>query len=106
MARPRPRTKSDNATCAETLRLERTAIQEAPAMRLAHKAVAGWRATPNRIMAIAVPIVAPAARASLAKSSLEPGERERPCHSAGANGAEQEAIEVGSAGDLVARDRW
>src|ERR1700679_4120436 len=58
IARPRPRTHSGRATWAETLRLETAAIHEAPAMRLAITAVAGWRAMANNAVAIEVPRLA------------------------------------------------
>ena len=41
IARPRPRTHSGSATCAETLSDETAAIHDAPAMRLAATAVTG-----------------------------------------------------------------
>src|SRR5713226_1375974 len=55
IARPRPRTHSGSATWAETLRLDKTAIQDTPAMTLADRAMEELRASPNSAIAIAVP---------------------------------------------------
>src|SRR5262249_54313801 len=55
---------------ADTLKVDRTAIQETPAMMLAARAVTGSLARPNRTMAIAVLTVPPAARTSLPNLAL------------------------------------
>ena len=70
MARPRPRTHSGNATCAETLRQDTAAIQEMPAMKLATIAIAGSRARANNAVASAVPTLAAATRESAPNFSL------------------------------------
>ena len=64
MASPRPRTHSGSATCAETLRLETPAIQEAPASTLAASAKLALCAMPKSAVARAVATVAPASRTS------------------------------------------
>src|SRR6516225_7640586 len=54
-ARPRPRTHSGSATCAETLRLASTETHAAPAIKLASKPVSMSRASANSRSTIAVP---------------------------------------------------
>src|SRR5690606_16578171 len=54
---PRARTQSGSAVCAETLRLESTAIQDTPATSDAAAAMTGSPATASVVMAAAVPRV-------------------------------------------------
>ena len=64
IARPRPRTHSGNATCAETNSVVIIVIHDAPAIRLAAAAMAGSCATPYSARARIVPTVPSIARRS------------------------------------------
>ena len=100
--RPRPRTHSGSATWADTLRVASTAIHATPAMRLAASAVAGWRATPNRDSASAVPMVP--AIASLSAPSLRfSRENERAADGTGTDCTQKDAVERRTAEHLVTR---
>src|SRR5262245_6013221 len=57
IASPRPRTQSGSATWADTLRLAKTAIQDAPATALPANAIGALRANAYRTIARAVPNV-------------------------------------------------
>ena len=104
IARPRPRTHSGRATCAETLRLDTAAIHDAPAMRLAATAVTMSPARANNAVAIELARVAAASSRSAPNFASEPSQQERTAHRRDPNGAEQYAVKCRAAGDLFARD--
>ena len=103
IASPRPRTQPGKPTCAEMLTAESTAIHDTPAKKLAASATAGCRASANIAMAIAVPTVPASAGMSAPKRRCSERQREGARHRAGADRAQQQAIEARAAGDLVAR---
>jgi hypothetical protein len=57
IARPRPRTQSGSATCADTLKLASTHIHDRPASAQAVRPATGSRVWPNSTSAMAVPAV-------------------------------------------------
>ena len=105
IARPRPRTHSGNATCAETNSVVIIVIHDAPAIRLASAATTGSRAAPYSPRARIVPSVPSVARRSGPRQRLEPVERERPEDRTHADHAEQDAVDFGPVMHLRARDQ-
>ena len=78
IASPRPRAHSGSATCAETLRLASTAIQDTPAMAHAVRAVTASPAIANKANVIAVPHVPAATRPSGPSLAFSKARRMRP----------------------------
>ena len=104
-ASPRPRTQSGSATCADTLSVASAAIHDAPAIsagderrrRLAGEAVEHHRHGLAQRAQRHQPI-GPELR-------LQPGQQKRAADGAGADDAEQHAVEPRTARDLLARDQ-
>ena len=104
IASPRARTQSGSVVWADTLRLDSTAIQAAPASKLATSAVGVSCARPNRTSASAVPTVPAATSPVGAEPPLGVGQREGAGDRARPNGAEQHAVGLRPGRDLVAGD--
>ena len=105
IARPRPRTHSGNATCAETNSVVIIVIHDAPAIRLASAAMIGSRAAPYNPRARIVPSVPSVANRSGPRRALRLLSANDPRIEPSADHAEQDAVDFGAIAHLRARDQ-